>query len=82
VLNLHVESVVMRRTLSSVRLGVVVSLWEDGTITAHEPDDPMRHRQGVPLLSMTRASEVPTVAAIAARLRAAATLRGVAAVDE
>jgi hypothetical protein len=82
VLNLHAAAATAVRTLSSVRQGVVVSVWEDGSITAHHPDDPARINYGVPVYVATRVSEVPTVAAIKARLRASTTLRGLAVEDD
>jgi len=64
------------RKLDGVRLGVAVSVWPDGSVTEHEPNDPARSRLGVPLLSTVRASELPTHDGLRARLWAAAKLRG------
>jgi hypothetical protein len=80
-LNLHAAAATAVRTLSAVRTGVVVAVWQDGSVTAHEPNDPGRNAHGVPLFSITRASEIPTMAAVRDRLRAAATLRGLLVED-
>ena len=57
--------------------GVVVSVWDDGSVTAHESDDPRRNAYGIPLLTVQRAQwDVPTLDSLTRRLRAAASLRG------
>jgi hypothetical protein len=81
-LNLHMAAATAIRTLYLVRQGVVVSVWADGLVTEHEPVDPTRHARGVPLISLTRASEVPTLDALMGRLRASAALRGLAVEDD
>jgi hypothetical protein len=81
-LDLHVAAVTAIRTLHQVRYGVVVSVWPDGSITEHEPDDARRHARGVPLLSLTRASELPTHENLKSRLKAAAALRGLDAQED
>jgi hypothetical protein len=63
--------------LTGLPLGAMLAVWADGTLVAYGPDDIRLPRRGVPLLTFTGSSRLPTLSNITARLRAAATLRGI-----
>ena len=71
-----IESVVNEifRTLQDVRLGTIVAIWPDGSVSSHRSLG-FRHRvtpEGVreePLTSFVRANELPSVREIEAKVR-------------